>query len=256
MILKNIFAEKIMKNFDHNIVFFRKRQFFCPKSQKIVIGTQFSWCSRHTQKLWSAPRDRCYDFKNIFAENFCKKLAFLTLNKAKFCKKLIIILALRKTPIFCRKLCEIVQNCDHNRSLGIPTQKWMHPETMGRGLESAVLACRGLGGSDWISLRKFSAKFWLFQQLMSAVSYGLNLRPMTSMSMPSPNSSAQVSRPFLNIVTATREACLEWVGLDAGPLTVCSEQLRLFSCSVPEAGSWNNAMFLHFQSPGTDVMIF
>jgi hypothetical protein len=33
--------------------------------------------------IWS-PRDRCYDFKNIFAENFCEKMAFLTQNKAKF----------------------------------------------------------------------------------------------------------------------------------------------------------------------------
>jgi hypothetical protein len=29
-------------------------------------------------------RDRCYDFLNILAEKFCKKLAFLTQNKAKF----------------------------------------------------------------------------------------------------------------------------------------------------------------------------
>jgi hypothetical protein len=28
--------------------------------------------------------DRCYDFLNIFAEKFFKKLAFLTQNKAKF----------------------------------------------------------------------------------------------------------------------------------------------------------------------------
>jgi hypothetical protein len=28
-------------------------------------------------------RDQCYDFKNIFAEKFCKKLAFFTQNKAK-----------------------------------------------------------------------------------------------------------------------------------------------------------------------------
>jgi hypothetical protein len=28
-------------------------------------------------------RDRCYYFKNIFTEKFCKKLAFLTQNKAK-----------------------------------------------------------------------------------------------------------------------------------------------------------------------------
>jgi hypothetical protein len=32
--------------------------------------------------------DRCYDFLNIFAEKFSKKLAFLTQNKAKFLKKI------------------------------------------------------------------------------------------------------------------------------------------------------------------------
>jgi hypothetical protein len=30
--------------------------------------------------------DRFYDFKNIFAEKYCKKLAFLTHNKAKLCE--------------------------------------------------------------------------------------------------------------------------------------------------------------------------
>jgi hypothetical protein len=52
MIFKNIFAEKfseigvfdseqrlIMQNFDHNIGFWEKRQFFRQKSQKIVIIT-------------------------------------------------------------------------------------------------------------------------------------------------------------------------------------------------------------------------
>jgi hypothetical protein len=39
-------------------------------------------------------------------------MAFLTQNKAKFEKKLIITLA--KTPIFCRKLGKIAENCDHN----------------------------------------------------------------------------------------------------------------------------------------------
>jgi hypothetical protein len=43
---------------------------------------------------------RCYDFLNIFAEKFGKNLVFLTQNKAKMCKILIITLFLRKTPIF------------------------------------------------------------------------------------------------------------------------------------------------------------
>jgi hypothetical protein len=44
--------------------------------------------------------DRCYDFLNIFAENFSKKLAFLTQNKAKLCKILIITLVFEKNAIF------------------------------------------------------------------------------------------------------------------------------------------------------------
>jgi hypothetical protein len=43
-----------------------------------------------------------------------KKLAFLTQNKAKLCKNLIITLISEKTPIFCRKLAKIAENCDHN----------------------------------------------------------------------------------------------------------------------------------------------
>jgi hypothetical protein len=56
--------------------------------------------------------DRCYDFYNIFAEKFGKK-AFLTQKEAKLCK-ILIIMVLRKTPIFCRKLWKIAENCDHN----------------------------------------------------------------------------------------------------------------------------------------------
>jgi hypothetical protein len=55
----------------------------------------------------------CYDFKNIFAEKFSKKkLAFLTQNKAKLCKILIITLVFEKNANFfgenCRKSQKIV----------------------------------------------------------------------------------------------------------------------------------------------------
>jgi hypothetical protein len=43
-----------------------------------------------------------------------KKLAFLTQNKAKLCKILIVTLAFEKNAIFCRKLSKIAENCDHN----------------------------------------------------------------------------------------------------------------------------------------------
>jgi hypothetical protein len=51
--------------------------------------------------------DRCYDFLNIFAEKFSKKMAFLTQNKAKFSKNLIITLVFeKKTPIISPKIGE------------------------------------------------------------------------------------------------------------------------------------------------------
>jgi hypothetical protein len=43
-----------------------------------------------------------------------KKLAFLTLNKAKLCKILIITLVLEKNAIFTPKLAKIAENFDHN----------------------------------------------------------------------------------------------------------------------------------------------
>jgi hypothetical protein len=68
--------------------------------------------------MTSVAGDRCYDFKNIFAEKnakqIAKKLAFLTRNKAKLCKILIITLVFEKTPFFRRKLAKIAENCDHN----------------------------------------------------------------------------------------------------------------------------------------------
>jgi hypothetical protein len=45
---------------------------------------------------------------------FAKILAFLTQNKGKLCKSLIITLVFEKTPIFRQKLGKIAQNCDHN----------------------------------------------------------------------------------------------------------------------------------------------
>jgi hypothetical protein len=39
-----------------------------------------------------SPGDECYDFKNIFAEKIGEKIAFLTRNKAKLYKNLIITL--------------------------------------------------------------------------------------------------------------------------------------------------------------------
>jgi hypothetical protein len=61
------------------------------------------------------PWDRCYDFLNIFAEKFRKRLAFLTQKKAKLCQNLIITLvSFEKKTIFRQKLAKIAENCDHN----------------------------------------------------------------------------------------------------------------------------------------------
>jgi hypothetical protein len=46
-------------------------------------------------------RDRCYDFKNIFAKTFCEKIGIFVQNKAKIYKNLIIALFFEKNAIFC-----------------------------------------------------------------------------------------------------------------------------------------------------------
>jgi hypothetical protein len=52
-------------------------------------------------------------FKNIFAEKISEKLAFLTQNKAKLCK-ILIIAFWDQCQFFCRKLSKIAENCEHN----------------------------------------------------------------------------------------------------------------------------------------------
>jgi hypothetical protein len=64
--------------------------------------------------------DRCYDFLNVFAEKFSKKLAFLTHNKAKICKILIITLVFEKNANFFRRnFSKIAENCDQNIDPGL-----------------------------------------------------------------------------------------------------------------------------------------
>jgi hypothetical protein len=59
--------------------------------------------------------DRCYDFKNIFAEKFCKNIAVFAQTTASFCKNVIITLIFEKyANYFCRKLAKITEHCDHN----------------------------------------------------------------------------------------------------------------------------------------------
>jgi hypothetical protein len=63
-------------------------------------------------KFWT--RDRCYDFKKFSPKKLARKLAFLTQNKAKLFKNLILTLVFEKNANFRRKLSKIDKNCDHN----------------------------------------------------------------------------------------------------------------------------------------------
>jgi uncharacterized membrane protein YhaH (DUF805 family) len=58
------------------------------------------------KKLIRSPWDRCYDFFNILAEKFCEKMAFLTRNKAKLCKNLVITLVFEKNANFFAENCQ------------------------------------------------------------------------------------------------------------------------------------------------------
>jgi hypothetical protein len=56
-----------------------------------------------------------WSFKYIRRKNLAKILAFLTQNRAKLCKSLIITLVFdKKRPFFRQKLMEIAENCNHN----------------------------------------------------------------------------------------------------------------------------------------------
>jgi hypothetical protein len=54
--------------------------------------------------MFDPTRDRCYDFKNIFAEKFSEKIGVLTQNKAELCKKLIVTWVFKINAIFCPKI--------------------------------------------------------------------------------------------------------------------------------------------------------
>jgi hypothetical protein len=50
-------------------------------------------------------RDRCFDFKSIFGEKKCEKMVFLTQNRAKLCKIMIITLVFEKNANFFAENC-------------------------------------------------------------------------------------------------------------------------------------------------------
>jgi hypothetical protein len=84
------------------------------KNVRIKMDTRHTLLNLRVRKLRRVceSRDRCYDFLNIFAEKFSKKLAFFTQNKAKLCKILITTLVFEKNANFfaenCRKSQKIV----------------------------------------------------------------------------------------------------------------------------------------------------
>jgi hypothetical protein len=54
------------------------------------------------------------NLKIFSPKKIAKKLAFLTQNKAKLCKILIITLVFEKNANFSPKIGKIAENCDHN----------------------------------------------------------------------------------------------------------------------------------------------
>jgi hypothetical protein len=66
----------------------------------------------------------------IFSPKKIAKMVFLTQNKAKLCKILIITLVFEKTPIFRRKLGKIAENCDHNIDPRCFTEKCSFDQTL------------------------------------------------------------------------------------------------------------------------------
>jgi hypothetical protein len=75
--------------------------YICRFFHEIPISLRLSW-------------DRCYDFKNIFAEKFGKKLALLTQNTAKLCKILITLVFEKKRQFF-------AENCQKSQKIVIIT---------------------------------------------------------------------------------------------------------------------------------------
>jgi hypothetical protein len=55
-------------------------------------------------------------------KGFRQKMPSFSQTTANFCKNLITTLVLRKTPIFCRKLAKIAENCEHNIDPRTPDQ--------------------------------------------------------------------------------------------------------------------------------------
>jgi hypothetical protein len=90
--------------------------YFFPRLSYICIHFDQKWVGLHFGRIFHKLNwDRCYDFLNIFAEKFSKKLEFLTQNKAKLCKILIITLVYEKNANF------FAENCQKSQKIVIIT---------------------------------------------------------------------------------------------------------------------------------------
>jgi hypothetical protein len=60
-------------------------------------------------------RDRCYDFKNIFAEKFSEKIGIFDSKQSQIMQNFDHNIGFcEKRQFFRRKLSKIAENCDHN----------------------------------------------------------------------------------------------------------------------------------------------
>jgi hypothetical protein len=104
-----------------------------------------------------ASRDRCYDFKNIFAEKNSEKLAFLTRNKAKSCKKSDHNIGFWENANFFAENWQISQKIVAITSTPVPTY-------MSDPIEQPRGQCYDFGNifaeKEAILIRKFYGKNW------------------------------------------------------------------------------------------------
>jgi hypothetical protein len=91
------------RNWTSKCFIFRSTNRWCHSKIASGIGPCPLW-TQVRPPVAITSRDRCYDFLNIFAKNFNKKMAFLTQNKANFWKNWSQHWHLRKTPFISPKI--------------------------------------------------------------------------------------------------------------------------------------------------------
>jgi hypothetical protein len=67
-----------------------------------VLSNTQSICQHSIRIFW----DRCYDFENIFAENFGENIGVFAQTSASFCKNLIITLVFEKNANLFAEICQ------------------------------------------------------------------------------------------------------------------------------------------------------